>query len=85
MYFSTVKPPRPSLLLFVTNGPTLLEQPVIMTAVILRDATSNFLIPFPEFIDDKYFIFIGTKSFIRLLNSYAIAYSHYLYYEYNQT
>lgn len=85
MHFSTVKPPRLSLLIFVTNGPALLEQPVIVTAVRIRDAASNFLIPFPEFIYDKYFIDIGTKSFITRSNSYALAYSHHLHQEYNQT
>jgi len=66
IHFSTVKPPRPSLLMFVTNGPALLEQPVMVTAEKIRDTTSNFLIPFPEFIDDKYFIGIRKKSFITI-------------------
>lgn len=48
MHFSTTSPPRPSLLMLVTNGPALLEQPVIVIAVITKDTASNFFIPCPK-------------------------------------
>lgn len=48
MHFSTTRPPRPSLLMFVTNGPALLKHPVIATADTIRDIISTFFILSPE-------------------------------------
>lgn len=48
MHFSTINPPLPSLLILVTKGPTLLEQPeIIITDSAAIKAVVVFLILSP--------------------------------------
>lgn len=49
MHFSTVRPPRPSLLIFVTNGPALLEQPAITTVDNTKHAAKYLFIFISQF------------------------------------
>ena len=47
MHFSTINPPLPSLLILVTKGPALLEQPEMMIAdsVAINTAVTFLILP----------------------------------------
>ena len=47
MHFSTINPPLPSLLILVTKGPALLEQPEITITDIaaINSAVTFFILP----------------------------------------
>ena len=47
MHFSTINPPLPSLLILVTNGPALLEQPetTITDRAAISSVVTFFILP----------------------------------------
>ena len=47
MHFSTISPPLPSLLILVTKGPALLEQPeiTITDRAVIKSAVTFFILP----------------------------------------